>query len=343
MLKIKNQIPYVLLVGLLALTGCSLDAEEPIVTPPTDDHNNTTLFKIETLLDSNDATLVNWLDRVRGSVGKRGPGSKTVWSRKNDFELGLYVSANHVMSLTTWESREEKFINIRDGQKGIFETSKLPPADGSRLLGDQLIADFPLYHPAIPEQATNTTILPADDFYLGILDNQRVTQQQFAQTPGPVQTETPLDMYDPDGRTTADTTWAAAVPGENVMMIGYPQNVTDYPNGAASLGKVLSDQEAATKINELRSAGDPEGDIPYQPNAELLVSGTALAGMSGGGVFNTSGQLVGIMVRASDKEGAPNIVRAVRISYVRKKLSDYFETLSDEQKDRVRPFISGEL
>ncbi len=62
---------------------------------------------------------------------------------------------------------------------GIFETSKIPPIDGKVELGSMLIADFPLMHFDIAASATNATILPAEDFYLGIIDNQRVKQGYY--------------------------------------------------------------------------------------------------------------------------------------------------------------------
>ena len=51
---------------------------------------------IEKILEGKDQDLINLLNKVRGSVGRRGTGSKTIWSRKNDYGIGLYISANHV-------------------------------------------------------------------------------------------------------------------------------------------------------------------------------------------------------------------------------------------------------
>jgi hypothetical protein len=61
--------------------------------------------------------------------------------------------------------------------------------------------------------------------------------------------------------------------------------------------------------------------------------------MSGGGVFNSEGQLIGLMLRASDAENAPKIIRAVKISYVKSKLTEFYNNLSQEDKNKFRPYI----
>lgn len=301
------------------------------------------IISIEDVLNGQDQSLISILNKVRGSVGTRGPASKTIWSRKNDYGAGLYISANHVYGISGWNSRNAAFFNLFAENPGIFETSQIPPINGNIALGNTLIADFPFMHFDISPTATNTTILPSEDFYLGIIDNQRVEQSPFAQYPGLVQTATPLQMFDVDNRTKAVQTWNTPVAGEKLIVVGYPQDKIKYPNGAVANGKILTDAEAADAIRQLKAAGDPEGDVPYNPNAEFWVDAKAIAGMSGGGAFNAAAQLVGVMVRASDKENAPKIIRVVKLSYIRDKLVEFYHGLPEAEKNKVRPFISGEL
>jgi len=302
-----------------------------------------TVPKIEDILNGNDQNLINLLNKVRGSVGRRGPGSKTIWSRKNDYGLGLYISANHVYNISGWNSRNAQFFDLSSENTGIFETSQLPPTNGGIDLGKTLVADFPLIHFDISSGASNTTVLPAEDFYLGIVDNQRTPQGPFPKHPELVKTSEPLQLYDPEHRTTAAQTWNTAVAGEKVIAVGYPQDNINYPNGAVAYGKVLSNKEAAEAIQKLNIAGDAEGNIPYNANAEFFTEAQAIAGMSGGGIFNSEGQLLGIMVRASDKEGAPKIIRVVKISYIKAVLTEFYNGLSEADKIKVSPFIRGEL
>lgn len=65
--------------------------------------------------------------------------------------------------------------------------------------------------------------------------------------------------------------------------------------------------------------------------------------MSGGGVFNNSGELLGIMVRASTSRNSKNIVRVVKINYIRNKMIDFYNSLSVSDKEKIKPFISGEI
>lgn len=302
-----------------------------------------TVPKIEDILNGNDQNLINLLNKVRGSVGRRGHGSKTIWSRKNDYGLGLYISANHVYNISGWNSRNAKFFDLSSENTGIFELSQIPPNNGGIDLGNTLVADFPLIHFDISSGATNTTILPAEDFYLGIIDNQRTPQGPFPKYPELVKTSEPLQLYDPEHRTKATPTWNAAVAGEKVIAVGYPQDDINYPNGAVAYGKILSDTEATQTIQKLKIAGDTEGDIPYNSSAEFLIEAQAIAGMSGGGVFNADGQLLGIMVRGSDKENAPQIIRVVKISHIKSTMIAFYNSLSETNKNKIRPFISGEL
>ena len=328
----------VIILTLIAtlLLSCKKDASK-------DSIDILTIPRVEDVLHGNDGDLIDLLDKVRGSVGTRGPGSKTVWSRKNNYGIGLYVSANHVYNLSGWKSRNAEFFDPNLENMGIFENSQLPPVTGNIELGNTLIADFPLMHFDIAPEATNTTIMPFQDFYLGVIDNQRVQREPFPVHPDRFQNTQELQMYDPDGRTKAFKTWNDPIAGEKAIAVGYPQDKINYPNGAVAYGKILSDTEANITVRELAAAGDEEGDIAYRPDVEFLVDAQAIAGMSGGGVFNSDGQLLGIMVRASEKKDAPKIIRVVKISYIKNIMIEFYDTLSESNKAKLRPFIDGEL
>ncbi|TKC06660.1 trypsin-like peptidase domain-containing protein [Pedobacter polaris] len=298
--------------------------------------------RMEDVLNGNNPALVTLVNKVRGSVGRRGPGSKTIWSRKNVHGLGLYISANHVYGLG-WSSRNAQVFDLHAENMGIFETSQIPPVNGDLALGKTLIADFPLMHFDISASATNTSLLPSQDFYLGIIDNQRVEQGPLSKHPEMVKTNVPLQMHDPVNRTNASQTWAVAIAGEQAVGVGYPQDRSNYPNGAVAYGKILSDTEAANVMLALKAAGDIEGTVAYDPNVEFILEAQGIAGMSGGGVFNSEGQLLGIMVRASDQQKAPKIIRVVKMSYIRFKMLELYNQLPQTPKDKVERFISGEL
>lgn len=325
-----------LMVFATVISSCNKnDSAKPNKAP--------TPLKIETVLNGSDQNVITLLNKVRGSVGRRGPASKTIWSRKNDYGLGLYISANHVYSLSGWSSRQAQFFDLATVHTGIFETSQIPPRNGIVALQDSLVADFPLMHFNISASATDASILPEEDFYLGIVDNQRTVKRPFPQYPTNVQTNSALQMYDPVQRTKQSITWAHPIAAEQAVAVGYPQDVANYPNGAVVFGKILSDAEATETLQKLKDAGDAEGNIPYNAAAEFCMQAKGLAGMSGGGVFNAQGQLLGIMVRASDKENAPKIIRVVKVSFIRGKMMEYYSSLTDAERAKIRPFIVGEL
>jgi hypothetical protein len=302
-----------------------------------------TIAKIEDILNGDDPNLKTLLNNVRGSVGRRSPGSKTIWSRKNEYSLGLYISANHVYSLSGWSSRKASFFDLGAVNPGFFETSQIPPRNGVVGLKDSLVADFPLMHFDISSSAADASILPEEDFHLGIVDNQPTVRGPFPQYPTNVQTNSALQMYDPSERTKKSVTWAYPIAAEQAVAVGYPQDIANYPNGAVAYGKILSDAEAILLMQKLKDTGDAEADIPYNSAAEFFIRAEAVAGMSGGGVFNSAGQLLGIMVRASDKEDAPKFIRVIKISFIKGKMIEFYSSLADNDTATIRPFIIGEL
>ena len=336
-LKIKT----VCTIFVLILSACS-KGDQTIVKSPPPGIINTDLIKLEDVLKIDSSEFIFLINKVRGSVGKKGSGSKVIWSKKNEYNLGLYVSANHVYGLDTWPNREESFIDISEINNGVFLGSQIPKRDGAIALGNELIADFGLYHPEIPLHATNQSIHPAFDFYIGILDNQRIEDNGFAVYHSKVQMEQALELYDPVKRTLDSQTWDTAESLDTILAIGYPQDKLNFPNGAISTGLVLSESEVLSTIAILKNLGDEEGNIPYNHNVEFMAKAKALPGMSGGGVFNSKGQLLGIMVRATNLDTQP-LIRVVRITYIKEKLTSFYHSLSPSNQHLIRPFINGEI
>jgi hypothetical protein len=326
-----------LITSLFISIGCSKDSSKP-----SSGIIQTNLIKIEDALTHSNTDFVDLVNSTRGRVGTNGSGSKVIWSKKNNFNLGLFVSANHVYGITTWPSLNEEFIDIASVNNGIYLGSQIPSTNGNPLLTNELIANFGLYHPAIPAIATNATILPENDFYLGIIDNQRIIDNGFGSYPNFIQTSIPLQIFDPNNKTLSNQTWSIPNTDDIVIAIGYPQDKTNYPNGAVATGKVYSNKEAENIIQLLKLSNDIEGDIPYNPQVEFLANIDAVAGMSGGGVFNADGQLIGVMVRATVLNDEP-VLRAIRMSYIVQKLNDFYNALTLSDKNKLQPFISGEL
>ncbi|MGV3697981.1 hypothetical protein [Flavobacterium sp.] len=332
----RNSI-FILLISLCSALSCSKDGSNP---PHGIDETN--LIKIEEALQHSNTDFVNLVNKTRGSVGTNGSGSKVVWSKKNAYNLGLFVSANHVYGIAAWPSLSEEFIDIASINNGAFLGSKLPPVNGNPILTNELVANFGLYHPQIPSNVTNTSILPEHDFYIGVIDNQRIIDNGLGTYPNLVQTLSPLQFFDPQNRALSSETWSVPNVNDIVIAIGYPQDIVNYPNGALATGRVYSDEEAQDIVQQLRLINDAEGNIPYNAKVEFFANIHAVSGMSGGGVFNSDGQLLGVMVRATVLDDKP-ILRVVRMSYVAQKLNRFYNALSLSDKSKIWPFISGEI
>lgn len=343
--KILRLYPVtIILLSSIILASCSGDKDSGSGKTTDDIFTTGTLVRIEEALKYKDDDMVALLDKVRGSIGKFRSGSKVIWSRKNDAGLGLYVSANHVYGVDSWLNYDEDYIDLTIESNGIFLSSHLPNADGNLDLMEQYIADFSLYHPYIPSNTTNINILPANDFYLGVVDNQRlnVDYNGLVSYPGFIQAASPLDMYDPQNRTVSEKTWDEAVVGEQIIVVGYPQDTVNYPYGAVSIGNVFTDLQANEIIDLLSQNGDEEGGIPYNADVEFLVNAKAIAGMSGGGVFNAKGQLLGILVR-STVINKQSVARVVRLKYIKATFESFFNSLFEDEQEYLRRYIGSEL
>ena len=94
-------------------------------------------------------------------------------------------------------------------------------------------------------------------------------------------------------------------------------------------------------IAKLLSAGDEEGVISYDPEAEVLIEMRALPGMSGGGIYDERGLQVAIAVRASSVDIGMQYVRAVRMSHLVHRMNLTFTSLQAETQMRVSPYLES--
>ena len=62
------------------------------------------------------------------------------------------------------------------------------------------------------------------------------------------------------------------------MLVGFPASGETAGKLSASVGMVLSDEEATAVVNALAETNDVEGEIAYDAEAELLVRGYARGG-----------------------------------------------------------------
>ncbi|MEZ4225878.1 MAG: trypsin-like peptidase domain-containing protein [Polyangiaceae bacterium] len=207
----------------------------------------------------------------------------------------------------------------RDGGEFLYS---LPAASGAA--SPTAHAFWTLFTPAVPENQWGRQrgrILPRNDYMVATLDGQ-----QDAAAVDLAYGDTGLRLKRPYAGVPTTSTTAPATPGTEVMVAGYvsefdPVTENADPTLTISTGAVLSDADARAALEALRRVGDEEGDVAYAPEVEFLVSAQAKRGMSGSGVFDRRGRLLGIAVRASLTADAPAIVRVVRLSYIEGQLA----------------------
>ncbi len=324
-------------IALAVLTGTVSCATPPTVCQPV-----TPLFSVVEVISDQDHPCREWVYKLQGRVAKNSQASASVWSLRTETGTALVVSALHTLGggyLGPGGSLIEERLRDPAEEPGATRIFLVKGEDGSV---DSLASVlFILYNPEVPpEQSGNylRDILPRHDFFVGVIDSQKVVMEPLPGEPAPLRHEPPV-IFDPSGLTTVVPTYADVNPGDAVVLMGYP--LADDLAGmlAASIGKVLSDTEAEGAIKELAALGDEEGGIAYDPEAEMIIEGHAVKGMSGGGVYDWAGKQVGIIVRASNEYDGKQYVRAVRMTFVVARLISAYETLSDTERTAVSPYL----
>lgn len=297
----------------------------------------------DALADANDPCR-DWVDITYGRVAASGNASAVLWTRRTAFATAVLVSAMHTRKSSEFAPAGADLaeaLHDPTTTAGVSRLTLIAP-EGGRLNAFRS-ALFDLYNPEVPA-AENTPgffdILPRHDFFLAVVDGQEFDPRTIPAEP-PTLTKLPVRLFDPRGLTETVPSFTDAQSGERLLMIGYPSSAPFRGAQAASVGRVLSDAEARSALEELKLAGDVEGDIPYDSAAELLLEGEARGGMSGGGVFDDAGRLVGILVRASDPHDGGQLVRVVRMTFIARALDDALGSASEERRAAATLYVEA--
>lgn len=326
---------------VLALAGC---ASLPLPALPESCDAQTNLFLTADVLADATHSCFPWVDATAGRVARSSAASAVVWSLRTQSGPGLLVSAVHTLGHGWFDPTDGDVAEALIDPGGVHGVPRIFLTDAGGAADELATPLFVFYHPAIPdEENTNgfRDILPVHDFYFGAVDDQKISVDGPVGTADPLRAAPPA-VYDPVGLTSAAPTFTSADAGAFVLLVGFPTGAPYGGRQAASVGQVLSDAEAESAITNLAAAGDVEGQIPYTPQVEMLILGHALGGMSGGGVFNREGILVGVIVRASDERDGVQFVRAVRMTYAAGELGDAFDGLSPDERAALAPYLGLE-
>jgi hypothetical protein len=299
----------------------------------------TPLFPIEAVLEGPDGPCLEWVNKSYGRVAQGSTGSATIWSRRSESGTALVVGAVHTLGLGWLGAADtavtESMVNP-GGLTGIPRLFLIRPDGSGR---DDLASPwFGFYNPSIAAERNNNLlrdVLPREDFYVAVTDSQKLDVSGLPPIVQPIRGDG-VPLYDPDGVSTTDPTWAPAEAGENVLLLGYPQSTGKL---TASVGRVLTDNEAQRTVTMLAELGDPEGSIAYDAAVELFIEGESAAGMSGGAVMDRDGRLVGVLVRATDMHDGVQHVRAIRMSWIVLRLAAAFDDLNPTDQQAIRDYL----
>ena len=311
-------------------------------TPSTVCQPVTPLFSVVEAISDQDNPCREWIYKLQGRVAKNSNQSASIWSLNTEAGTALVVSALHTLGegwLGPGGTLIEEQLRDPNEKPGATRIFLVKGEDGSV---DSLASVlFILYNPEIPpDQSGNhlLDVLPRHDFFVGVIDSQKVVMEPLPGTPAPLKHEPPV-VFDPSDLTTVAPTYADVNPGDAVVLMGYPM-VDDFAGMlAASIGRVLNDTEAEEAIKELEVLGDEEGGIAYDPEVEMIIEGHSVLGMSGGGVYDRAGRQVGILVRASYEYDGKQYIRAVRMTFVIASLMSAYKALSDTERAAVGPYL----
>ncbi len=296
-----------------------------------------------------------WLEPLHGRAVRvdRPGGSGSLWSRRTMYGTGIMTTAAHVLSpcWAYWSEQDDGEIASDGSCPQMFhDPEQVVPgavirigAEGGGVPASWWSAHFALYNPFVPpDEYISPTGLPRYDVSVYAVDSQvfETYGTGLGIVPEPI-VDAPLELHDPAGYTLATPTWAAATGGQIVLALGFPDTDGGGRSLHASVGRVLDAIEAEQAIATLRDAGDEEGQIAYDGDAEFLFEGTAAPGMSGGGVFDEEGRQVGIIVRASFADIGVQYVRAVRMSYLVLEMERGFSSLPTERQIAVAPYLEA--
>lgn len=299
------------------------------------------------LLRLEESPCPSWSDDVRGRVARQGPGSAVVWSRRTDGGYGLVASAVHTLGVGWFGAGGEDVaerLQVPE-QHGVLRMN-VPPANGDFGLPD-LSPLYSLYNPDIPGDQNDdfmADILPRHDVFLGLVDAHRVVYDGMGPFPtSPRRAPGLVELFDPADLSRTEPMGPEPDAGALLLLVGYPQDGTSYPDGAMSVARVLADDDADAAIAALADRGDAEGDVAYDAEVELLAEGSALVGMSGGGAFDVQGRWVGTLVRASDAHDGSQIIRIVRSSYLAGRVRTACDALTPDARAEVLPYLDALL
>lgn len=255
----------------------------------------------------------SWIDSVLPRLVKISGGGQN--------GSGILIDSTHGMNVVLTASHVVKPhvqapIGPSGDRIGIAIPSSISTDDRSKLASTDFMTvsygserglsnsfvSFPFF---APQSSSHPS--PEFDFALLMVTGQSLSQENLGYETA---LKTPVD-----NRPIVKTEIRSPIEGEISAIVGYPEE--NQKKLSYSVGQILSSKQAAQLIKLTSSKA------PFNSKVEFIILAEGGAGMSGGGVFDERGHLIGIIVRAG---------RLDDISYVRVTRADF---IAAEIKKRI--------
>lgn len=332
-------------VGVL-LGGCPAEVEVlrdgEVVPSCTEDVGVRPVDRVLALADD---PCQGWVEDVVIHAARDGVASGVLWTRRTQPGTGLLLT----MAATWSRCREERNGNDdpnacparwSDPQAvlGRTEVRLAHPEGGQAELETR--ATFHLFEPAQPAPADARELAPLSSaFVMHVLDSQAFSDDEvWTGTRPEALTDTPLEIDDPGGSTTRTPSWADAETDTSVLALGFAASGEEAGRLQASVSTVLGAEEARYLLSAL-PPNDVESKVPFDPDVELVARGEAVVGMGGAGVFDRQGRLVGVLLRSFTPPGREMHLRAVRMSFIVRMMTDTLASLPDTERARAQRYL----
>ena len=297
-----------------------------------------TLQKVsQTLKDSTDPCS-QWVNAVFGRVHRVSGSSGAVWTTNTQFGTALSVTARHVLGDPPPISGQD--IDEYFGPPGaldqteLFSYLPLRTATGVNRLRNQTFRILTERITADEYENHYSEILPKNDYVVAVLTERLLEDEQITFDP-PL--KEPVKINDPLKLLAQNCTFSGPIPGESVIVLGFPKEPIYSGEMVFSVGKVYQDFRAEEMI-EL----DPsESKIVYDKSVEFAIDARSIPGMSGGGVFNKYGQYLGVVVRGNDEPIEKNkyFIRVIKAEYISGQIEEKLQILKDPEKSDLLQFL----
>lgn len=264
-----------------------------------------------------DPAVEAWTNSTAGRVLKLSGGGSAVLVGFTPQGAGIFLTAGHVMA----EARRMTSGHFSGREDGTIREAPTPVTKAGSAPSQTLL----IYNPVLQDHASSTRV--ASDFAVGLVGDEFKAEDAFDNryrvTEQTLRAYNATTYTDP-GHHLRSARLGQVKPLGEALAIGYPATGSAIQQPYYSTGTIL-DSETSTHLLE-------KSQDPFDPSVEFLILfADGEVGMSGGGVFDHEGGVIGIIVRTGTLPSGTPYLRAVRADYALAKAKERLTALHEQQ------------